>query len=125
MASVENTEAVEFNRGEAISSSWPYGRSGASTDPVTHFAVCADQHGESVRVMSPFSVPLVLPRGNPVTFGPRSLSIVDIHNIRRGLWNDNPERGEGKGWKRASTRWKPSSAKGIRWVQLPRRGVPL
>ena len=88
MAVATNTNVVQFNGGNALSSSWPTDPTGGG---VTHFALWTEQVGGSVLAGSPFTYAVSLPSGSPVQFLPESLQVFIPHNIRPGMWHNHLE----------------------------------
>ena len=96
MAVAKNASAIQFNGGNVLASSWPYGTDGRAALPLTHFTLWSEPIGGYVLTGSPFSLGIVLIRQRPVQFLAEALRLSHPHSDISALWRDFLPGGSGE-----------------------------
>ena len=96
MAVSKNASAIQFNGGNVLASSWPYGTDGRAALPLTHFTLWSEPIGGYVLTGSPFSLGIVLIRQRPVQFFAEALRLSHPHSDISALWRDFLPGGSGE-----------------------------
>ncbi len=96
MAVAKNTDLIQFNGGDPLSSSWPNGDDGAASMPVTHWAHWPKPVGGQILMSTPFSLSPVFQRGKPVQIPAGSLNLTVPHTDTAGRWRDHAAGSSGE-----------------------------
>ena len=76
MSVAKNASAIQFNGGNVLASSWPYGTDGRAALPLTHFTLWSEPIGGYVLTGSPFSLGIVLSSAKTGAILRRGVAIV-------------------------------------------------